>query len=106
MVEMLCTDMLVTNEYLLRKNDAATNFARMYELVEEIYCEDKGRPSCNPVIPFKIVLLQHLFGIRSLRQTMREAEVNDMSMVFVVRHVAAFAALCNNQLRIPASIHS
>ena len=75
-VEMLCTDMLVPREHLLRKIDAAVNFARIYELVEDLYCEDNGRPSCDPVVLFKLVLIQHLFGIRSLRQTMRDAEVN------------------------------
>ena len=75
-IEMLCTDMLVPKGHLLRKIDAAVNFARIYELVEDLYCEDNGRPSCDPVVLFKLVLIQHLFGIRSLRQTMRDAEVN------------------------------
>ena len=43
---------------------------------EELYSEDSGRPSCDPVIPFKPALIWHLFGIRSLRQAMRNAEVN------------------------------
>ena len=30
----------------------------------------------TPVVLFKLVLIQHLLGIRSLRQTMRNAEVN------------------------------
>lgn len=75
-IEMLCTDMLVPKGHLLGKIDAAVNFARIYELVEDLYCEDNGRPSCDPVVLFKLVLIQHLFGIRSLRQTMRDAEVN------------------------------
>ena len=74
-VERLCIDMLVTKEYL-RKIDAAVGFARIYELEEDLYCEDNGRPSSDPVVLFKLVLIQHLFGIRSLRQTMRDAEVN------------------------------
>ena len=45
-VEMLCTDMLVPREHLLRKIDAAVNFARIYDLVVDLYCEDNGRPSC------------------------------------------------------------
>ena len=54
-----------------RSND----FGRNYELVEDLYCEDNGRPSCDPVVLFKPVLIQHLSGIRSLRQTIRDAEV-------------------------------
>ena len=75
-VEMICTDMLVPKDHLLRKIDAAVDFTRIYERVEKLYCEDNGRPSCDPVVLIKLVLIQHLFGIRSLRQTLRDAEVN------------------------------
>ena len=75
-IEMLCTDMLVPKGHLLRKIDAAVDFTHIYELVEDLYCEDNGRPGCDPVVLFKLVLIQHLLGIRSLRQTMRDAEVN------------------------------
>ena len=43
---------------------------------QELYCEDNGRPSCDPVVIFKLDMIKHLFGIRSLRQTLRDAEVN------------------------------
>ena len=51
-IEMLCTDMLVPKGHLLRKIDAAVNFARIYALVEDLYCEDNGRSSCDSVILF------------------------------------------------------
>ena len=75
-IEMLCVDMLVPKDHLLRKIDAAVDFTHIYDLVEDLYCEDNGRPSCDPVVLFKLVLIQHLFGIRSLWQTMKDAEVN------------------------------
>ena len=75
-IEMLCVDMLVPKDHLLRKIDAAVDFTHIYDLVEDLYCEGNGRPSCDPVVLFKLVLIQHLFGIRSLRQTMKDAEVN------------------------------
>lgn len=75
-IEMLCVDMLVPKDHLLRKIDAAVDFTHIYGLVEDLYCEDNGRPSCDPVVLFKLVMIQHLFGIRSLRQTMRDVEVN------------------------------
>ena len=75
-IEMLCTDMLVPEDHLLRKVDAAVEFKHIYELVKDLYSEDNGRPSIDPVVLFKLVLIQHLFGIRSLRQTMKEVEVN------------------------------
>lgn len=75
-VEMLCTDMVVPKNHLLRKIDAAVNFDRIYEMVEPLYCKDNGRPSIDPVVLFKLVLIEHLYGIRSLRQTVKDAEVN------------------------------
>ena len=75
-IEMLCTDMLVPKEHLLRKVDAVVDFKQIYEIVGKLYCEDNGRPSIDPVVLFKLVLIQHLFGIRSLRQTVKEVEVN------------------------------
>lgn len=75
-VEMLCTDMLVPQDYLLRKIDMAVDFKRIYGLVGELYSSDNGRPSVDPVVLFKMVLIQHLFGIRSLRQTVKEIELN------------------------------
>ena len=45
-------------------------------MTEEYYSLDTGRPCCDPVIVVKIALLQHIFGIRSLRQTIKEVETN------------------------------
>ena len=56
--------------------DAAVDFTHIYDLVENLYCEDNGRPSFDPVVLFKLVLIRHLFGIRLLRQTVKDAEVN------------------------------
>ena len=73
-IEMLCTDMLVPQDHLLRKIDKAVDFAHIYEFVKGCYSEGNGRPSIDPVVLFKLVMIQHLFGIRSLRQTQAEAE--------------------------------
>ncbi len=75
-LEIVNLDDLVPREHLLRKIDAAVNFERIYELVESLYCPDNGRPSIDPVVLFKIVLIQHLYGIRSLRQTAADVEMN------------------------------
>lgn len=72
-IELKYTDMLVPKEHLLRKIDAAVDFTHIYDLVENLYCEDNGRSSCDPVILFKLEMIQHLFGIRSLRQTLWDA---------------------------------
>ena len=75
-VEMLCTDMLVPKDHLLRKIDAAVDFEHIYELVGDLYSAGNGRPSIDPVVLFKLVLIQHLYGIRSLRQTVKDVDMN------------------------------
>lgn len=49
-VEMVNIDMLVPEDHLLRKIDAAIDFTKIYEFVEDLYCEDNGRPSVDPVV--------------------------------------------------------
>ena len=75
-LEITCTESLVPQEHLLRKNDAAADFRKIYKIVGDLYCKDNGRPSVDPVVLFKIVLIEHLYGIRSLRQTVADMEVN------------------------------
>lgn len=66
-VEIVCIDDLVPKDHLLRKIDKAVDFSYLYTIVEGLYSE-KGRPSVDPVVLFKIVLVQHVFGIASLRR--------------------------------------
>ena len=75
-VEIICIEDLVPQEHLLRKIDKAVDFNKIYEFVEELYCADNGRPSIDPVILFKMVMIQHLFGIRSLRRVADEVSMN------------------------------
>ncbi len=75
-VELVDTESLVPAEHLLRKVDAAVDFNRIYKMVEPLYSEDMGRPSIDPVVLFKMVLIQHLYGLPSLRRTAEEVGVN------------------------------
>ena len=43
---------------------------------DEKYCPDNGRPSMDTVMLIKIPFIQYLYGIKSMRQTMKEIEVN------------------------------
>lgn len=74
--QILCIEDLVPKNHMLRDVDCAIDFNFIYDLVEGLYCEDNGRPSIDPVVLFKIVLIQYLFGIRSMRQTIKEIQVN------------------------------
>ena len=75
-VEIVDTESLVPRDHLLRKIDAAVDFNRLYEMVEPLYSEDNGRPSVDPVVLFKMVLIQHLYGLPSLRRTADEISAN------------------------------
>jgi len=75
-IQFLSIDDLVPQNHILRDIDRAIDFSFIYDLVKDLYCHDNGRPSIDPVILFKIVLTQFLFGIRSMRQTIKEIEVN------------------------------
>ena len=73
---VVCIEDLVPQNHLLRKIERVIDWSFIYDLVKEKYSPDFGRPSVDPVILIKIVLIQYLYGIRSMRQTIREIEVN------------------------------
>ena len=75
-IEIVDTESLVPKGHLLRKIDEAVDFNRLYEMVEPLYSEDTGRPSVDPVVLFKMVLIQHLYGLPSLRRTADEISAN------------------------------
>lgn len=73
---MFCMDDLVPQDHLLRIIDKAINWNFIYDLVEDKYSSNTGRPSMDPVMLIKIPFIQYLYGIKSMRQTMKEIEVN------------------------------
>lgn len=62
-------DQLVPKDHLLRKIEKVMDYDWLYERLEGYYCHNNGRPGTDPVVLIKMVLLQHLYGIPSLRQT-------------------------------------
>jgi len=75
-IQMIDLESLVPEKHILRKIDEIIDFEFIREIVKEHYSEDKGRPSIDPVALIKIVFIQFLFGIKSMRQTIKEIEVN------------------------------
>ena len=75
-VEIVSIEELAPQDHLLRKMDKVLEDEYLYELVRPLYSRNRGRKSIDPVVLIKMVLLQHLNGIRSLRQTVKEVEVN------------------------------
>ena len=62
-------DALVPQDHLLRKIERVMDYEWLYERLDPYYCHTNGRPGTDPVVLIKMVLIQHLFGIPSLRQT-------------------------------------
>jgi len=60
---------LVPQDSLLRKIDKYINFTFINDEVKHLYSSNNGRPSIEPVVLFKIVFIQYLFGIKSMRET-------------------------------------
>jgi len=74
-IEMITIDQLVPQNHLVRKLESAIDFSFIYPLVESLY-SSLGRPSVDPVVLIKMTFVQYVFGIRSMRQTIKEIETN------------------------------
>ena len=60
-LQMFCMDDMVPHDHLLRIIDKAIDWNFIYDLVEDKYCSDNGRPSIDPVVLIKLVLIQYLY---------------------------------------------
>ncbi len=66
--EFVLLDQLVEEDHLLRKIDKHIDFSFIIEKVKPYYSENKGRPSLDPLILFKMMFIGYLYGTRSERQ--------------------------------------
>lgn len=75
-MQIVCIDDLVPENHLLRVIDKAIDWTFIYDLVRDTYSQSTGRPSIDPVTLIKIPVIQYLYGIKSMRQTIKDIEVN------------------------------
>lgn len=63
--EILMTTMeeIVPEDSLFRKIDKYIDFTFIYDEVKDLYCENNGRPSIDPVVLFKLVKNKNYFVI-------------------------------------------
>ncbi len=66
---------LVPEEHLVRKLDNCIDFQFIEELVKGLYSKG-GRPSIPPVVLFKLIFINKIFGINFMRRTCEECKVN------------------------------
>ena len=76
--EILMTTMeeIVPQDSLFRKIDKYIDFTFIYDEVKDLYCDNNGRPSIDPVVLFKLVFIQALDGIKSMRKTCEKIKVD------------------------------
>lgn len=75
-IHTITIEQLVPQEHLVRKIEKVINFNFVYESVDNLYCKNNGRPSIDPVVLVKYILLGYLFGISSERRIKQEIQVN------------------------------
>ncbi|WP_083304898.1 transposase [Anaerococcus sp. HMSC068A02] len=92
---------------MLRKIDKYIKFNFIYDLVEDKYSQTTDRPSIDPVVLIKLVILQYFFNINSMRQTIREEEINLAYRRFLgldlhdkVPHFSSFGKTMKENLKI------
>lgn len=76
-VSIISLDDLIPEDHLVRKLDKVLDFKFVYDELKDSYCLDNGRPSIDPVVLLKIVMIQYMFDMRSMRETIRQIEVNN-----------------------------
>lgn len=75
--KMLCVTLesLMPEQHFLRDLERLVDFDFIYEKVDALYSHT-GRPSIDPVVIVKMMLLGYLYGIDSERRLEREVQVN------------------------------
>lgn len=72
-LEMVDLDRLVPQKHPLRRLDRAIDWDAVYAAAEPFYAANTGRPSVDPAVVLRLLLLSRLYGRRSLRSVLKEA---------------------------------
>ena len=75
-MHLITIEDLVPMDHLLRKVNDIIDFSFIYNEVETMYCHNNGRPSIDPVVLIKFLLVGFLYGINSERRISEEIQVN------------------------------
>lgn len=75
-IVMMTMEEMIPKDSIFRKIDKYIDFTFIWEEVKDLYSEDNGRPSIDPVVLFKLVFIQAIDGIKSMRQTCKKIKVD------------------------------
>lgn len=67
---------LIPHDHFLRQLDSAVNFEFIYEELAPYYSKNNGKPSIDPVVIVKQLLIGFLYGINSERRLEEECKYN------------------------------
>lgn len=75
-MHLITIEDLVPENHLLRKINSIVDFSFIYNEVSAFYYHNNGRPSIDPVVLIKYLLIGFLYGINSERRIEQEIQVN------------------------------
>lgn len=98
-------DEAVPDDHLVRKIQALLDLSWVYAKLAPYYSEI-GRPSIDPVLMIRMLIIGYVFAIRSERQICREVQVNlayrwfcDLSLEDAIPNHSAFSRARNERFR-------
>ncbi len=69
-------DSFIPPQHLLRKIDRKVNFTFIKKLTTNCYCQNNGRPSIDPEVFFRMLVVAYLYNIDSDRKLCEEVNYN------------------------------
>lgn len=75
-MHLIIIEDLVPMDHLLRKINDMIDFSFIYDDVENMSCSHNGRPSTDPMIRIKYLLIGFLYGSSSERRIAEKIQVN------------------------------
>src|SRR5690349_21332740 len=67
---------LIPNDYILKKVNRVLDLSWLRAEVEDLYCDDNGRPGIDPEAAVRLMLAGFFHGIVQDRKLMREAQMH------------------------------
>ncbi|MFB7142753.1 transposase [Gottfriedia sp. NPDC056225] len=78
---------MIDMEHHIVKIDKEINWNYLYKLIEPYYRSTVGRPSIDPLILVKILLIQYIEGFRPVRFTCKQVKQNATYRWFLGFHL-------------------